>query len=242
MEELKTLPGGRHARMSEANQAWRFNPLAIPPRDLQEPVDRGAIRQEAREAGELWTVRSLHRRRDLWWDYFLAAETDAGRAAARCAIDALSEAIGGKAQRKVQSVSQQQIRVTPLCISSLIGNGDQPDVTNPSSSTQPWDSMTWRRVPLISIAAAGFRKTSSVVPPRPTSRTRMPSPLTCNPTETTSSADFASSDDAGAGANRSNSVWTAKASALLILLGIGVISGMILSDHRDRRRTGRQRR
>lgn len=108
MEDLKPMMGAQHDRVSDPDQPVSLHPLSIPPRDLQEAVDPAAIRQAAREAGELWMRRTLHKRRDLWWDYLSVAETDAGRATARCAINALSMAIGRRAQREEQSFQQPQ--------------------------------------------------------------------------------------------------------------------------------------
>ena len=108
MADLKPVIREGSVRISEPGPDEALHPLSIPPRDLQVQVTRSAIREAAREVGDLWTPRLLHKRRNLWWDYLEVAKTDAGKATARFAIEELSVAIGRRAERDANSCSQSQ--------------------------------------------------------------------------------------------------------------------------------------
>lgn len=107
--------------------------------------------------------------------------------------------------------------------------GDHPEVTKPSSSTHPASDSAWPRVPLMSIAAAGLSRMSDVRPSRPTNRTNNPSCPCCTPIETTSRAARTSSVVAVSGERAMNSSWIASASALLMIFGIGFLSGSMVA-------------
>lgn len=132
------------------------------------------------------------------------------------------------------------IRFRDRQTASTVAAADQPEVTKPSSSTHPASDKAWPRVPLMSIAAAGLSRTSDVRPSRPTNRTNNPSCPCCTPIETISNAARTSSVVAVSGERAMNSSWMASASALLMIFGIGFLSGSMVA--RQSRGTNRIRK
>lgn len=129
MEDLKPMEVGPFSRTGGQEHEGAVSGLHIlwiPSPYMTTPLDQKAVREAAREAGQLWLARTLHRRLDKWWEFLFVAKTDAARQSARTVITALAKEFGRQKQRDEQSRSQPQKQVIAIEINvspGLLGSG-----------------------------------------------------------------------------------------------------------------------